>query len=710
MMDKTSPEDRRAQHVALLGFFLELAAFGTLLGVGIWSKSAAIVAASRFMLAGVPIWIILYLIFKQIRRVRIEQLETAELSRAREAGATGAIFEMEPEAVYLEQNRLRWMVRWLLPTGTIIVVLILLAGHFVAWGWSLPDAFKTPAESSLTRTQDPTMMMWFVVGVGFLCFLYSRYVIALSRLPEWRLLHAGAVYMAGNAFACLGLAIALMATTIDWAEPLVAYVIRWAMIVLGIELAINFVFDFYRPRHPGVVARPSFDSRLLGLFSEPGGIAKSIADAANYQFGFEVSSTWFYQLLQRWLFPIMVVTAMVVLAMTSLVVVKAEEQAIVERFGQPIGPGTRVLEAGIHFKWPYPIEIVHRAPVKRVGEIVIGEASEEDTDDPSKAILWTEAHDYVPELLMLVAAPKSSAGEGLDTVDPSSGGGTRSVASSLLMVSVPIEFRVKDITKYLYGYISPDKVLEAVAYQYLTDYAASVDIDVLMAPGRGAINAEIKDLLQRRLDELDAGIEIVFVGVRGAHPPAKSGVAAAFQSAVAAQTNMQATIHAAEGEARRTLTSVAGMESRALALDAAVRHRDRLQSQTNIDSGELEKAKQRVDELMLGNAEKGMAPLSGQAAALIADARASASELISQASAKVRAFATEVAAYEAAPKLYKQRKMLEVYAKLDDIRKYVILGDPTNVVIEYIGVEQGGLDRVLSEGVEKEHKKHGGGH
>ena len=81
------------------------------------------------------------------------------------------------------------------------------------------------------------------------------------------------------------------------------------------------------------IARPSFDSRLLGLITEPGGIAKSIADAVNYQFGFEVSKTWFYQLLQRWLSPIIAVAMAVILLLTSVVIIDADEQVVIERFG-----------------------------------------------------------------------------------------------------------------------------------------------------------------------------------------------------------------------------------------------------------------------------------------------------------------------------------------------------------------------------------------
>ncbi len=691
--------DRRAQNVAALGFCLSLAAFGTLLGVSIWSHSDATSAVARFAAAGLPVWAILFLVFHQIHRVQKENLETAELQRAQAGGLNTSIFEVGQESLLIEQGRLHWMVRWLLPSVSVVLTVYLLVGQFLAWNWSLEKAFDP---SAIRRTEHPTLMMWFVVGVGFLCFLYARYVLALARLPEWRLLHAGGAFMAGNALLCLGLVIALMSgTALPWVEPFLAYAVRILLGILGVEIAINFIFDFYRPRTPGEVPRPSFDSRLLGLISDPGGIAKSIADTINYQFGFEVSSTWFYQLLQRWLFPIVVAAAAIVVALTSLVIVAPYEQAVVERAGRPL-EGGGVLGPGLHLKWPWPIERVLRAPVKQINEVVVGEATQED-EDPKKAIVWTEAHDFVPELMLLVASrPLEARAAVVQDETPRTG---RSVAVNLLMVSVPIEFRIRDIRQYLYSYAEPRRLLEAVAHQFLSDYAAGVDIDEFIGPGRERLNAELHKGIQSRLDALGLGIEIVFAGIRSAHPPAQEKVADSFHAVVSAKVTMAATIHAAEGEGQRILTAVAGTEARAKALDKAILAVERLSRDPTAGTTAKSEADEKAGDLLMGNPDKGIPPMSGRAAAIVADARAATREWISEEAGKVRSFETEVAAYRAAPALYGERKKLGLYHDLDQVRKYMIVGDPSGVTIHYDTAEQGGLDRVLAEGVEKERKK-----
>ena len=272
-------------------------------------------------------------------------------------------------------------------------------------------------------------------------------------------------------------------------------------------------------------------------------------------------------------------------------------------------------------------------------------------------------------------------------------------------MSVPIEYRISDPHAYLYNYIEPERMLEAVAYQYLTEYAAGVELSDFMGPERGKINADLKTNIQARVDELELGITIVFVGIRGAHPPAENNVAAAFQGVLAAENKKYAMINAARGEARKIRTGVVGTEARALALDEAILAANRLKSANPVDEVALAAAEQRVDELLLGNPAKGITPASGRASVEIAQARATSVRRVATASAKARVFATEVAALEAAPALYRGRKKLQIYKDLAYVRKYLIIGDSSNVIIEYEMLEEGGLDRILSEGLETERKQ-----
>ena len=123
----------------------------------------------------------------------------------------------------------------------------------------------------------------------------------------------------------------------------------------------------------------------------------------------------------------------------------------------------------------------------------------------------------------------------------------KSVAVGLLMFGVRVHYRVKDLGAYLYNYEDPDAVLEEIAYQALSDFAAQRDVDELLGPARTEFNAGLRDLIQRRLDELDTGIEVAFAGTGSLHPPSEKDVAATFLKVISAETRMVAAINSAPG-------------------------------------------------------------------------------------------------------------------------------------------------------------------
>ncbi|MHC4089932.1 MAG: SPFH domain-containing protein [Planctomycetota bacterium] len=694
----STSSDRRAQSICAFGLAVQLAVLAMILGVAIWSKSAAVWAEVPHLGGAVAIWLALLILYTQRKRSRAEAFETAELRRAAEAGTTSAIFDSSDETLHLERYRLRWLYRWFLPGFTVLLALFHM-GVYVRWHVKFAEPITS---ADWSKASNPSLAATFAAFAGFLCFMFSRYASGMARQGHWRMLRAASTYLAGNALACLVLvaALGMELLRLPYAEPVAAYVIRITMLLLGAEFAINFVLDLYRPREADEEPRPAFDSRLLALVSEPGGIARSIAEAINYQFGFEVSATWFYQLLRRSLLPLAVFTLLALFALSSVVIVDADQAAVIEHFGKPAS--AQVISPGPHLKWPWPIDRVRRASVARVRPLVVGSHAEvheghgeEGEDD---IILWTEKHEFTPHMMLLVAGPELtdlSAGEMQGEREAESSSRSKAVAVSMLMCSTAIQYRINDLANYLYNYAEPEKVLEAVAYQAMTDYAASVEIDQVIGPGREEFQRGLRRVVEERISGLGLGIEIVFVGLQGAHPPTEGGVARAFQDVVAAERRKEAAVEEARGKAQMIKTRVAGSVERADLLDGAVREMDRLAASVEEAEGEQAAARQRVDDLLQGNVAKGIRPMSGQAAADVSQAEAARTVLLSEAESKRRVFASELAAYEAAPRLYQVRKYLGVLTEsVKDIRKFVLVGDreSTNLIIEIETEKQSILD------------------
>jgi membrane protease subunit HflK len=699
MTESATSPDRRAQLTAIVGAILQVVFFAVLAIVGAVNQSDAVLAVSYWMLGGVVIWPVLALLYGQRHRMREERRQAEELKRSREAEGVSAIFDAEDETYLIERRRLNWMLRWLLPSAVVLV-----AGYHIArgiWGWHWE--WGVSLRDEVWRLADRRgVTMTFVGGVGFLAFLFSRYTAGMARMSGWRMLRAGASYLAGNALACLVVLIAIGVQSSDFpiAEAAATYAIRAVIVLLGIEFFVNFALDFYRPRTAGEESRPAFDSRLLALITEPGGIARSLADAINYQFGFEVSGTWFYQLLKRALLPMCAFGVIALFALSSVLIVDADEEAVIERFGRRLQEPGEALTSGLYFKAPWPIDIAHTARVDQIRAFTVGDSPTKEQDEYEefegrkrhKPILWGEKHEFNAEMMLVLASSDRDEVSATTPVGELEVGEDRTAAAAMLKISVDIQYCVSDLHGYLYRYLEPEHVVENLAYQVLTDFAAGVTEDQFLGPGRTQVNAILSDALQRRLDEEGLGIKIVFVALQEAHP--NDDVAKVYQEVVKAEIAKEAAIENARKEADTVLTQVAGSRSRALALDAAIVERDRLSQDPAADPAELAAARQRVRDLLLGNPADGVAPSGGESAWRIAQARAAVMADLTEKRRDLALFQAEVVAYETAPQLYRVRKYLDMLERATrNVRKYVVVVDPDKrVIIEYEREDDGTIE------------------
>ena len=70
---------------------------------------------------------------------------------------------------------------------------------------------------------------------------------------------------------------------------------------------------------------------------------------------------------------------------SGIFVVKQHESALILRFGKIVGtPADRVLKAGLHWAWPYPIDKVIKIPTGRVQNLEINDFWYHETPDSAK--------------------------------------------------------------------------------------------------------------------------------------------------------------------------------------------------------------------------------------------------------------------------------------------------------------------------------------
>lgn len=691
---------KRAAAAALTGLIVQLIIGVAMALVGLWAKSPALHATTFHIFAGLPIWIILFLVYNQHRLERIEALDAERLVQAGGAGAE--MFGGPGDELRVARERLDRLYKWGLGIVSFVVAIWLLAfGSF----WLLRYS-RSISPTTLDPEKNIRVLLSVCIAIGFVAFVLARYVAGMTRVKEWQLLRSGASHLMGNTVV---LALVAVAALLYWFELPGAFawldmVVPLLMVLIGAEIIVTFLLSAYRPRRPGETMRPAFDSRVLGLLTSPESIAKAVSEAINYQFGFEISRSWFYQLLSRAITPLVAFGIMVLVLVSSIVVVDPHEEAIITRFGQfmdKAGPG-------LHWKLPWPISRARAFPVARVHQISVG--SIRTAIDKSKPILWTTEHAVDgQEQYLITGAARLADSEGREgALDVVSG-------MALVAVDVVVQFRVKDLEAFvrtvtnprqligamrqredwaritqrwqnkgsrgddplLYKTpIDPCPVLTAIANRRVNAYCAKHDIDTLLTRGRLLAGQELRQLLQADVDERHLGLDIVFVGVAGIHPPQKGEVAAAFHKQVGALQQRQSSVEKARREAIQLLAQVAGSQQQAEAIYRKILELERIQQElSGLSDGQVEKATvlaaERADQER--KIHQLLAMSRGQAAEVLYDAYADRWGSVISVQAEANRYQARLDAYRRAPNYYKMRLHLDALAEaLKDARKIVI--------------------------------------
>jgi regulator of protease activity HflC (stomatin/prohibitin superfamily) len=662
--------------VAWFSLVLSLIFFGITFLLGRWSGFFAISTVAWQILAAVAIWLVLAIQFHQRSLAEQEKLDMRQLAEDKRASA---LFEGKGERATLlaaSQRRLDLLEKWFIPIfGALVAV------YEVGIGIVLLEALgsATPAE-----TQQPLVCAIVLTAVAFVSFLVSRYATGMSVEAHWKPLRAGGSYLLGVAIVCFVLALSLAAVHFQspTAVKVVAYVIPILLIVLGVETALNTVLDIYRPRLKGQYSRAAFDSRLLGVINEPGGVFRSAAAAIDYQFGFKVSETWFFKLIERAIVSLIFFSAATLYLASCIVVVEPNEEAIVERFGNPLTKAGEVrdMKPGIHLKLPWPIDIAYTYPTKEVLDLYVGYVPETDpkTGRPvvEASLLWGEAH-YEEEYSVLVAS--EFVGEEL---------GEGAVPVSLVKTNIPVQYRIKDLYAYLYGHRDPASFLEAICYRELARFAASARVEVddleselaadsLFGSGRTKAKEVLSERIQQAADDEGLGIELVFLGVQGIHPPPE--VAPDYEAVIGAVQKKQALVMEAEAGRHRTLGNLIGSVREAYELaDLAAAYQE---AQSAGRTEVVERLGKMFDEAF--------AQAKGDIFKTLRVAQSYAYEKATLAEATGLRFGGQVKAYRAAPEIYTREQRLAVLEEaLTGIRKFVVAADANDTEVIIIDLQE----------------------
>ncbi len=675
----------------MVGLAVQLILSLAMLVVGLWAQSPALTAATWHLFGGMPIWIILLLIYNQHRLERIEALETEQLARTDTEAA--AIFDEHGIDLQLARRRLDRLYSWGLNAVSVLVAIYLLAiglWRFLANYQALYG--DAPTGSAIGDRARGGVLVCVAVAVAMTAFLVARYVSGMTRVREWQLLRGGAAYLMGNAaVAVLVIVASGVMVLFDGSDAVfkpLALAVPAIMALIGFECSVAFLLGAYRPRRPGEVPRPAFDSRVLGFLTSPESIGRIISETISYQFGFEISRSWFYRLLGKAITPMIAFGLFMLVLISSAVVVGPHEQAIITRFGRIVPydePAGRVaFGPGLHLKLPWPISRAEKYAVGRIHQVSVGSITTKLK--PGVAILWTNPHTEGPEQYLVTAPAPLRYGREAGAADDNSADAS-TPGMSLVAAEVITQYRVSELGKYVNSAQDPEAMLTALADRCVSAYFVAQNIDALLTRGRLDAGDALKQQIQAAADAMGLGIEIVFVGITGIHPPQQSEVAAAFQEQIGALQERQSMIERAQQTAIETLAAVAGSRDQALATRNAIARLDQLKVElerrraAGDEPEALAQLTRQIDE-QTAEVERLLMAAQGEAAIAIYDARAYRWKIAITERAQAERFKSELLAYDRAPDYYRSRQYLNTLAEgLKDARKIIVNTDDERPIV-----------------------------
>jgi modulator of FtsH protease HflK len=523
------------QRNGLTNLLALLAVGGGGLAVARYTNSLAGQVAVVFIGLGLLVAIVSWFQMRLEDNERLERLELDELARSR---ADTALFQARSAEGLPAQRSREQFERYFVPIFTALLCLAQGAGAFLLWRWLRQSAV-------VVEVRQPTVALAIFALFALVLFLLGKFSSTIARLGQHRLLRPGAGYLLLSAYLCFLVSAgvgAVLAHPFRNADRCDFYVARGLCVLLALvalETLLNLVLEIYRPRVKGKVQRPLYESRLVGLLGQPEGLITTAAQALDYQFGFKVSETWFYRFFEQALGWLLLLQLAVLLLSTCFVVIEAGEAGLLERCGRPV-PGRTLLPAGLHVKWPWPIDQVYRFRTDQIQRFSIG-FTPQDKDEKESIVLWTLAH--TKEENFLVANRGS-----LETTNQATGKRTPPV--SLVTVSIPVQFQIHDLLKWEYRNEDAAGLLQDLGDREVVRYLAGADLNELMSTRRGEASEELVRRIQRAADERNLGVRIISVGLEDLHPPVK--VAPEYEKVIAAIQTKEAKILAAQADDIRT--------------------------------------------------------------------------------------------------------------------------------------------------------------
>jgi regulator of protease activity HflC (stomatin/prohibitin superfamily) len=678
---------QQATRVAGLGLILQLAATLLLLVLGRLFGSSAFGSAATVAFAGVAVWASLAVLFHQHRLAALEAAEAEEL-RASRSDTTVFGSERAGDAL-VAQKRLQKLQRYLLPVVALATAAFLAYTGVttVSYVNALASGTDAPEVAKFSVGSATGWQLAICVSLALVAFIFSRFVAGMAKQPAWQNLRGGAGFMVATALVLVAIAVGLVANAFGKGKVLepIVLAVGIGQVAFAAEIALNFVLGLYRPRRVGDNPRAAFDSRVLSLVAAPDSIVRSINEAVNYQFGFDITSSWGYQLLLRSTAWLLALGAGVLVLLSTVVVVPPGQQAVRLRGGAIVG---EVYEGTVMLKWPWPFETALVEDVARIRTLTLGskpmkvgrvntwgdDEASRDADRPGYLVAAPTLPDEVKGDLRGAEGDAPSDAAAADAA-------SKEISQRFALVDADFVLNYRVARGGLLDWLAfaPDvrvrrtpsdmreRLLRDIALREVTRYLSTQPMDSVLSPRGDSVVRTLRERVQGAFDAAKSGVELVALQVPTLRPPAGEGIGMFEEISIDVQ-NARKVREEADRTARATMASIAGSPERATEIVAAIADLDRVEREQGEDSQAARDRRAEVEQLIVSS--------KGGAARVIGAARARRWAIVMGAAGDAAEVLGQAPSFRAAPELYKQFRTMQVLGRaLAGVRVKYVLGD-----------------------------------
>lgn len=180
-----------------------------------------------------------------------------------------------------------------------------------------------------------------------------------------------------------------------------------------------------------------------------------------------------------------------------------DEQGVILRFGK----FNRTSDPGLNYRLPSPIESLVVQKVTRINRIEVGFRSTSRLGKSSTPQYLSE------ESLMLTGD------------------------ENIVDINFEVQWKISDMQKFIFNLRDPEDTVKSAAESAMREIIGRTQIASALAEGRSSIELQTQQLLQKILNNYDAGVEIVTVKMLKVDPP--SAVIDAFRDVQTARADKE---------------------------------------------------------------------------------------------------------------------------------------------------------------------------